>query len=1152
MRFKCAVVSVSAILCLMGTAFAQDPRGSIRGRVVDSSNASVPGAAVSAVNAATGIRAAVQTNQDGMYSIPFLPPGLYTVTAELTGFSPWSRSSVQVRVSETTELNIAVGVGAVSERVEVKAGTPLLDTASASLGQIVDARRIQELPIAAGNALELTLLAPGMIEPSKFTWKAAWNFRNIASDGNPSFTTEYQIDGVSNTFAEGNTGRNRYAFAPPAAAISEFKMQTTPYDASIGHTMSSLVNVSTASGTNQLHGEAHIFTKNSDFDAPNFFNNKNNTKKPKYEDNRYGISAGGPVVIPGVYNGRNKTFWHYVWEANKWAVPQTFTGTVPTEAQRRGDFSGLLALGPNYQIYDPATTQVLPGGRYGREPFPNNIIPQNRLNEVGLNLVKLYPLPNAAGTSDGRNNYFNGSLKGKQDYWVHMFRGDHAWTPNHRMFARVHYDRWEEDKDHWFGDNVNGIILNRTNFGFALDDVLVLNPTLVLNLRYGLTDQDFLEHRASQGFDLGSLGFSPELTALVDRRNATIPRVSAGDFSSFSGWESGDGFTTSLTHSFGAHFTKLRGNHNLKFGSDFRIYHADGNRFPRQTAPDLSFDNTFTRGPFDNSSAAPLGQELAALLLGIPSGAMERTEGFEMIDRFFGVYLQDDVRVSSKLTLNLGLRYEYETPLVERADRLVGGFAFDAANPVEAAARINYAAAPIPDLPADQFRARGGLYWVNQNGSGRSPFNGEKNNVMPRIGLAYRLMENTIVRAGYGMYIDTIGVNSTRAIQTGFSQTTPIQASLDQGLTFVASAANPFPNGLLPPLGSAGGLETNLGQSLEFYLPERKHPYSQRWSVGVQQLLPWQFVGEATYVGSRGTRLPVIRELNATPAQYLSTSATRDQGTIDHLSATFPNPFFGTNPIFGSRISRADLLRPYPQFESITVSEPLGSSWYHALQTRAERRMANGFTFQLGYTFSKLMEATQFLNPTDPMPYKSIGALDRTHRLTMSGIWEIPVGRGHRFGAKLPAVLNLLAGDWQLGAVVVRQSGAPLGFGNVPFSGVDLNAIALPKDERSVERWFNTEAGFNRDSSQQLSYNIRTTPLRFAEVRGDGRATWDFSLIKNVRLADTTLQFRAEVYNAWNHPNFNNPVTSPVDSAFGQIFGAGEARNLQFSLKLKF
>lgn len=1151
MQYRSVLAALGLFVCLNGTAFAQDPRGTIRGRVVDSSTAVIPGAMVSAVNVTTGIRVSAPTNEDGMYSLPFLPPGIYTVQAELSGFNPWSREGVQVRVSEITEQNITMTVGAVTERVEVKGGTPLLDTASASLGQVIDSRRIQELPITAGNALELTLLAPGMIEPSKFTWKAAWNFRNIASDGNPSYTTEYQIDGVSNTFAEGNTGRNRYAFAPPAAAISEFKMQTTPYDASIGHTMSSVVNVSTASGTNVLRGETHWFTKNSKFDAANFFNNKNNTKKPEYEDNRYGASAGGPLVIPGVYNGRNKTFWHYVWEANKWAVPQTFTGTVPTEAQRRGDFSELLKLGPNYQIYDPATTELLPNGRYTRQPFPNNVIPQTRLDALGLKLANLYPLPNQAGTADGRNNYFNGSLKGTQDYFVHMLRGDHAFSANHRLFARVHYDSWEEDKNHWFGDDVNGIILNRTNVGFALDDVLVINPSMVLNVRYGLTDQDFLERRASQGYDLASLGFSSALTGLIDPRYATLPRVASGAYSTFSGWESGDGSTTSLTHSLGAHLTKLWGNHNLKFGTDFRVYQADGHRFPRQTAPDLSFGTTYTRGPFDNSTAAPIGQDLASMLLGIPGGAMDRVEPFAMTDRFFALYLHDDFKINSKLTLNLGVRYEYETPLVESADRLVAGFAFDAVNPVDAAARANYAAAPIPELPVSQFGARGGLYWVNQNGTGRSPFRGEKNNVMPRAGLAFAMTETTILRAGYGLYFDTIGVNSTRAIQTGFSQTTPIQASLDSGLTFVATTANPFPGGLLDPLGSGGGLATNLGQAVEFYNPNRSHPYSQRWSAGVQQLLPWNFVGDLTYVGNHGSRLPVIRQLNTVPAEYLSTSPTRDQATIDFLSATFPNPFLGTNPIYGSRISRADLLKPYPHFGNISVSESIGSSWYHALQARAERRMANGFTFQLGYTLSKLTEAIEFLNATDALPYESIGALDRTHRLTMSGIWEIPVGRNRRFGKSLPSVVNLFIGDWQLGGIVVRQSGAPLGFGNVPFSG-DVDDIALSKGERSVDRWFNTEAGFARNSSQQLSSNIRTMPLRFGEVRSDGRATWDFSLIKNVRLLDTTLQFRAEVYNAWNHPNFEGPNTNPFSTAFGRVTTAGDARNWQFSLGWKF
>jgi hypothetical protein len=1130
----------------------QDPRGSLRGRVVDATGALIPNAEVRAVNDATGTSAAAKANESGAYSIPFLLPGTYTVHAELTGFKKFVRPGIQIRVGETVELEIPMQVGDLAETVEVQAETPLLDTASASLGQVIDERRILELPTAAGNPLELTLLTPGMIEPSKFLWKPAWNFRNITSDGNPAYTSEYQIDGVSNTFAEGNTGRNRYAFAPPATAVKEFKMQTTPYDASIGHTMSSVVNVSTASGTNAIHGEAHWWLKNSALDAPNFFNNKNGTKPAVYQDNRYGASAGGPVVLPRLYNGKNKTFWYYVWEANKWGVPQAYTGTVPTAAQREGDFSDLLRLGSQYQIYNPSTTVQLPNGRYQRQPFPGNIIPRNQLDQVGLNLAKLYPLPNQPGTADGRNNYFNGGIKATQDYYVHMARVDHAWSENHRMFVRIHYDWWEEDKNHYFSDNTNGIILNRINRGLAFDDVIVLNPSLVLNIRYGLTNQDFLERRASQGFDLTSLGFSQGLVSLVDTSFATIPRVSAGGYSSFSNWESGDGATNSLTHSFTGAFTKLQGRHSLKFGVDYRVYRAFGNRFPRGVSPDFSFSNSYTRGPLDNSPAAPIGQELASMLLGIPSGSMERTASFAMQDQFLGFYLHDDFKLSPKVTLNLGLRYELERPLTERYDRLVAEFDSTTPNPIEAQARANYARDPMPELPLDRFRALGGLTWVGANGKGRSPFAGETNNIMPRIGLAYQLTNTTTFRAGYGMYFDTIGVNSTRAYQTGFTQSTPIRATFDEGLTFVANNANPFPTGLLDPLGPAGGLTTNLGQSIEAYYRDRKHPYSQRWSAGIQQLLPGQFLTEVSYVASRGTRLPVARNHNAMPGEYLSTLPVRDEATIQYLSATFENPFYGTNPVSGTRISREGLLRPFPHFVGISIVEPIGYSWYHSMQTRIEKRFSQGYTFQLGYTWSKLMEATEFLNASDPMPYESIGGFDRTHRLSMSGIWEIPVGRGRRFGADLPGAVNFFTGGWQISGVVVRQSGAPLGFGDVPFFG-DIKDVPLSKSQRSVDRWFNTDAGFARDTRQAFSYHYRTMPIRFSGIRGDGRATWDFSLLKNFPIReDVSMQFRAEVYNAWNHANFNDPNTSPFSTAFGRITGAGDGRSWQFALRLKF
>jgi hypothetical protein len=1132
-------------------AYAQDPRGTVTGVVLDSSQAAVPGVEVRATNSETGVTASAKSNAAGNYNIPFLLPGTYRISAESAGFKHFSREGIQVRVSETVSVNVPMEVGAVTDTIEVRAETPLLDTAGASLGQVIDQRRATELPITAGNPLQLLLLAPGIVEPSTFVWKPAFNFRQISSDGNGVTNNEFQIDGVSNTFADSTAGQSRYAFAPPQTSVAGFKVQTSPYDASVGHTIGALVNVITKSGTNEVHGEAHWFVRNRAFDAPSFFNNKNGTKPPVYQDNRYGVSAGGPVFVPKVYNGKNKTFWFYAYEANKWSTPQPFTGTVPTAAERQGDFSALLALGPQYQIYDPLTTTPLANGRLQRQPIAGNRIPSSRLDPVAMNLLKFYPLPNQSGTADGRNNYFNAG-KALEDYWVHIARLDHSFSESHRVFVRLNYDWWAEDKNHYYNNSAQGIILNRINRGLALDDVYVLSPSLVLNVRYGLTDQDFPERRTSRGFDLASIGFSTNVTNLIDKNVETLPRVTFNNYSTLGSWESGDGSNNSLTHSFSGNFTKVQSAHTLRFGADFRVYRSFGNRFQQSTAPDLSFGTGYTQGPLDNSASSPIGQDLAAFLLGIPGGSMARSASYAMQDKYLGIYLQDDFKVSRRLTLNLGLRYEYEWPLTERFNRLVSGFAFDASNPIEAQAIANYARNPIAELPVSQFHVRGGQLWVNPN-TGRSPFKGEKADFLPRIGLAYQITPETILRTGYGIFYDSMGVNSTRAVQTGFSQSTPIQASLDNGLTYVASTANPFPGGLLAPLGPAGGLTTNLGQAISFYDPNRRRPYSQRWSLGIQRTLPGQFLLEADYVGNKAIRLPISQELNNTPAQYLSTSPVRDQSTINFLTAQFPNPFFGTNPIYGTTTSRASLLRPYPEFGSVNFFSNSGYSWYHALQMQVERRYSQGFTFQLGYTLSKSMEAVQYLNPVDPLPYESIGTFDRPHRLTMSGIWDIPFGKGRSYGSTMPAPIQFIAGGWQLNGIVIRQSGPPLGFGNAIFNG-DINNIALPKGERSVAQWFNVNSGFNRISNQQLDQNLRTFPLLFSGVRGDGRASWDFSVIKNFVIHESVdLQFRAECYNAWNHPNFNAPNTSPVSSAFGQITGtASDPRNWQFSLKLRF
>ena len=1152
-------IRLLASMLFAAALLAQDPRGFIRGTLSDTSGAVIPNARVRATANDTGVAAAAQTNEAGLYSIPYLIPGMYKLTVEHTGFKTYLRNNVGVRVSETTEVPIQLEVGQVAETVEVRDAPPQLETASASLGLVMDQRRISELPQRGGNPLELTLLAPGVTNTTNLRLRksmAPEATSDFAVDGAGRYNNEFQIDGISNSAADRGRGYARVAYAPPASAVREFKMQTSAYDASVGHTMGSIVNVSTASGTSQLHGEAHWFLRHSSLDAQNFFNNKNRLVKPIYQDNRWGLSMGGPIVLPKLYNGQNKSFFFLAYEGNTFGVPTQFSRTVPTAAQRNGEFSALLPLtNANYVIHDPQSTTAAAGGRFQRTPFPGNMIPASRIDPLGRNLANLYPLPNSPSTTtpDGRNNFFS-TPKAIQKTQSYLLRLDHALNENHRLFMRVHYDMWKEDKNHDFLDQINGIHQNRPNRGVALDDVVVLNPTTVLNLRYGFTSTKWWQYRTSRGTDYAALGFGPQLIGLTERGQAPLPRITPGAYSQLSGWEDpGDGVNSSLTHSATANVTKMWGSHSLRFGPEWRVYRSFNNRRPTAVAPDISFGTTYTRGPLDNSPAAPIGQDLASMLLGVPDGSMVVAASSALQNQFFGLYLQDDWKVNRRLTLNLGLRYEVETPIDERYDRLVGSFDFNTANPIDAAARANYARNPIAELPVSQFRALGGLTWVNQGGIGRSPFLGEKNNVMPRIGFAYELTKKTVLRGGYGIFFNTLGVNTTLPLQTGFAQSTPIQASLDSGLTYRATTANPFPAGLIPPAGPAGGLATNLGQGITSYFRPNLQGYAQRWSFGAQQILPGQLVLDTSYVANRGTRLDVSREFNATPNQYLSTSPVRDQRAIDFLSAQFPNPFRGTNPIYGANISRANLLRPFPHFGSLTMEIPDGYSWYHSLQARAERRFARGFTFQGSYTWSKTMEAIEYLNTADARPYESISSFNRAHRLAASGIWEVPVGRGRKFGATMARALDLTVGGWQIGAIVALQSGGPMDFGNAIFTG-DIRNINLPGGQRDVDRWFNLDAGFNRNANQQLANNFRQFPLRFAGITAPGQKSWDFSLVKNFPIRESLkLQFRADAYNAWNHTNFNAPNTAPANTAFGRITGtAGDARNWQVSLRVVY
>jgi hypothetical protein len=1146
-------VLIAAALLTATAASAQETRATLSGHVTDPSGAGLTDTPVRVVNTNTRTEFTARTNNDGLFTIPYLLPGTYDVTVERQGFKKLERNNVVLQVNDNLSLDLQLALGDVTQSVVVSAEVSLLQTTDPGLGQVVEEKQMAELPNPSGNSVEFQLLAPGMVNAGPIAiHEAAFNNQTseIMANGNVQRSNEYAIDGIPNMMADGV--QPRVGFSAPQGAIAEVKVITTFYDAALGHTPGAVINMITLSGTNLYHGDLHEYNGGSYFNANDFFANMAGQKKPVYRDNRYGGSFNGPVWIPKVYQGKNRTFFSYVYEPHKWNVPEQFTNTIPTNAERSGDLSALLKLGAQYQIYNPFSTTETGNGIYSRQPVPGNIIPASLLNPIALNIAKYWPQPNTAGRIDGSNNLvFYGATN--EDYYVDFLRLDHYFSERNRTFFRIDYDHWEEHKaDNQEYNNIStGLILHRINRGLAIDHVFVINASSILDLRYGITQQDFPEQRRSKGFDLSTLGFSSSLTSLIKNPSLeTFPYVSFSSFSGFGNWETGDGENTSLLHDWNATLTMLKGAHSIKYGGDFRINRNFQNRYPYDVSPALSFSTTYTQG-INTGFGSAIGEDLASFLFGVPTGgSMQQTASFADQDLFFAAFVQDDWKVNSKLTINAGLRIEHETPVTERFNRAVLGFDGTATNPLSAAALAAYAKSPVSGIPSLQ--VLGGLDYVGGS-NGRDLWSGQSIELLPRIGLAYQVLPKTVIRAGFGMYYDTLGIYRSPAIQTGFTAATPLTASYNNGVTYAATFANPFPTGLISPSGSSLGLSTSLGQALTIYPSYRPLPYSERWSFDLQREMPGGFLLDLAYVGNHGIHLSVTRQLNNTPLQYLSTSPSRDQTTINYLTSTFPNPFYGLNSVYTSTTNRLTLLEPFPEFGAISETDQAGYSHYNALQIQAIKRFARGFTLKGSYTFSKLLDATSFLNNADPGPWYGVSQYDHTYAFAITGVWELPVGRGKPFASNVPKLVNGVIGGWQLSTMTVGQSGDPLTWGNDIFNG-NVNNINLPGAQRTVSEWFNTNSGFVTGAAYQLADNVRTFPLRFAGVRGPDQFLLGASAAKSFSIYERlNFQLRIDAYNALNHPNFNDPNLTVTSGAFGQITAMdGYPREVQIAARLRF
>lgn len=1167
-RFRTHVACLGRWLWILSAIipalYSQETRGTIAGTVLDASGAAVPAAAVSVTNVATNVSTRVTANENGIYTLPFLLPGAYTVTATAPGFKTARQQGVDVRINDRLQVDFRLEVGAVSEEVTVSASAPLLQTASANLGQVVESRLIRELPIPHGAPLTLMYLTPGVVNtyPGGMTYQEPTNLNATSTmvniNGAPMGTTDFTTDGIPNTQSSNADRGVGMANSPPADVVEEFKLETA-FDASVGRTSGTVINVSLKTGTNQPHGTAYIFHRDPDWNANTFFANRAGQPKGNFKYNRWGASLSGPVYIPKITNGKDQTFFTYGYEGMHRDELQAFTGTVPDPKNLTGDFSNLLALGPQYQIYDPATIRPAGGGRFAIDPFPGNIIPSNRINPIAKNIASYYAAPNNAARPDGVNNYTSQTRPEPEIYYNHVARLDHALTDKQRLFGRISISRKNSGpyRNYWDSPVVANNFVGKTRQA-TLDHVYMLTPSTVVNLRYGYARYAGGHMPRRLGFDIASLGFPQDFANLAPDRFRMFPRIDISGITAV-GTE-----TTTLrnndVHSFFGSVTKQFGRHSMKFGMDARAY-RDAWAAPNQASGRLIFGTDFTRGPLDNSPESPagVGQGLAAFLLGIPTGgSIDRNDNQAIQTTYWALYFHDNWRVTPRLTVDLGLRWEYEGPETERFNRAIRGFDGGAAQSLEAAARAAYGRSPDPALPLDAFRVRGGLQFAGVGGNPRGFWEGSNGILAPRIGVAYQITKDTVFRTGFGIFPIQIGQPlQNRALQYGYDQATDLVPTLNNGQTFVATLNNPFPSGLINPPGNSQGAATFLGRSFTFYNTDGKIPYTARWSSNVQRMLPGQFLLEVGYVGSKTIRLFVDRDINAVPNGYLSTSPVRDQGAINFLSENVPNPFAGLLPgttLNGATVPRSQLLRPFPQFTGVAMRDFQGYSWYHSLQVRSERRFNNGFTTLVAYTWAKTMEAAQYLNAGDYFPHRVISPIDRTHSFTLTGIYELPFGKGRAIGSSAGGVTNRLIGGWQLGAVWLVNSGEPLGFGNVLFNG-DINNVALSASERTIDRWFNTSAGFVTAPAQQLGSNLRTFPLRLSGLRAGRFNNWDLSLLKQTPIREGySLQFRAEFLNAFNHPSgWAPPNTTPTSSAFGQVTGSyALPRIIQFGLKFVF
>jgi hypothetical protein len=1172
---RCVLTAVVA-LAVAPAVFSQEFRGALSGAVTDATGALIAGAKITITETNTSTKAETVSDTTGHYAIPFLLPGDYDITVRMEGFKESVRRGIHLGSGEKPVIDVRLEVGDVTASVVVTADVPLLNSENASLGQTITTKDVEDLPSNGGTPMMLVSLAMGVLatgQPSTVLPFASGGAAGWSISGSPSQTNELLVDGSPNATWDG-----RLAYSTPQDAVQEVRVKAFDTDAAYGHTGAGTANQVLKSGTNSLHGSLYEKNQPSNLVANNFFNNKTALPTQITHFNQYGLTAGGPVFAPRLFDGRNKLFWFFAFEGVQSSSPNTTFVTVPTDAERQGDFSKLLTLSSPTVIYDPSSA-VQSGSVITRTAFPNNKIPANRLNPISLNYLKFYPAPNVSGARpDGYQNFGNNNTT-RDGYTNELGRLDINLSARSRTYLNVRHTDYFQSKNDYFSNLATGSYLSRSNWGLSLDEVLTVNAANVINLRANFTRM-FEDHAApSAGFNPADLGFPAYLAG--NSQYLQLPYIT---FSSNSGFQAlgmnGANTLPSQSLQLFGNWVRLQGNHTLKFGGDIRQYRLNYKSYGNATGAFAFSANSWTRAASNASSSVALGQDFAAFLLGLPnSGSFDLNTSAMFYAYYAAGFAQDDWRIRRNLTLNLGLRFDRDFPYHEKWGRTVNGFAFDTPSPLAAAAMAAYARAPVAQLPASAFNVLGGLTFASPDHS--AIYENTSHLLSPRFGFAWmpeRLHRKTVVRGGFGMFVGPItiatlqisGAYSTNPIltQAGFSQSTSYTATNDNYLTPATTLSNPFPNGILEPAGSTNGLLTFAGQTVQFLNPKMKSPYSLRWNLGLQRAVTPNLMLEVAYIGNHAVHLPVTyTQLNGIPRQYLSAMGTRDQTLISGLTATAPNPFRGLQTAAGTSttVSTAQILAQYPQFpvgsgsgSSGVIEQDLsvGSSYYHSLNVRLQKRISRGLSVTFNFMQSKMIDQTTWLNDTDPRPEHRISPFFRPTRVATAVTYQLPIGRGRLIHLESRWANRLWAG-WKLATTYTYQVGAPLTWVNgsttTPGDYVYYGGALNLRNRNSDSAAFDTSA-FNARSADQFQYHIRTFSTTFPDLRQDGINDWNASLLKEFNFGEGKyLQLRCEAFNAINRAKFGAPNTTATNSAFGLITAqANRPRMLQLVGRIVF